>query len=384
MSTIIRLLTSTMLIERLTGVVVYAAALGYFYNKIRHAGSAQAISKYLNQFLVLLCIMAFFYIPGRNADLYRWRLLAAPWKGRSFAWFWKNRVLPSNTPLGYLLIYACQMTGIDGLLPMVCALGFYGSVFHILKREAAREDRSPDTIAVVLLFVMCSGVFLEVISSIRCMLAFAIVLRCVYDEFHEKKGFIKHIPFYVIASLLHNSALPLVGFRLVCLLFEKKRSAILTIINMFTVVIVFAAAIRFGTDYIDAAFAKAQSYTTNDKYSYSWEYIIGGLRMIVLISILWKYKKRYPERWRSELIELRYLLFLTAGDILFLGSYSIFHRFQTAAVVAAIPALASFLNEEEKNDRRVSRNNLVQASLIILLLACVRGNLCGYKFFLLS
>lgn len=384
MDNIIEFFTSTMLIERLIGVGVYALTLGYFYNKIQHAKSARSISRYLNLYLILLCIMAFFYIPGTSADLYRWRNLALPWENASFLWFWTYRVLPSRTPLGYLLIYACQMTKIEGLLPMVCALVFFGNIFHILKCEVRRGNISSDSVAVVLLFIMSSGVFLEVISSMRCMLSFVIVLRCVYDEMYKREGFIKHIPFYIIATLLHNAALPLIGCRLVCMLFEGGKSAILTIINIFTVLITFIAAIRFGDDFIDAAFSKASSYVTHDIYSYNWEYIIAGLGITIIIRVLWKYMKRYRDQWRREIVRLRYLLLLVAGDLIFVGIYSIFHRYHTAVIIASIPALLTFLDREHRNGLIGSRKLIVQTSLVILLLACTRGNLCGYKFFLLN
>ena len=384
MGTIIRLLTSTMLLERLAGVGVYALSLGYFYNKIQHARSAQSIARYLNHYLILLCIMAFFYIPGTSADIYRWRNLAEPWKNVSFSWFWNNRVLQSRTPLGYLLIYSCQMTGINGLLPMVCALGFFGNVFHIIKCESEKENRSPDSIAVVLLFFMSSGVFLEVISGIRCMLSFSIVLRCVYDEIYDNKGFIRHIPFYIMAGLLHNAALPLIGLRLISMLFEGKKTKVLTFINAIAAVITAVLAIRFGNDYIDAAFNKANSYTTRNVYSYSWEYIIAGMGLIVLAWTLWKFKNRYPYQWKNEKAGLRYLLPLLIGDVVFVGTYSIFHRYFTALTITSIPILLCFLNMEEKNGLVGARKLLVQMSILILLLACVRGNLCGYKFFLLD
>ncbi len=389
MESIINYLQSTMLIERLVGVCVYILTLGYFYNRIQHAKSAEDVSRYLNHYLIVLCIMAFIYIPGTSADLYRWRNLAEPWKDSSFSWFLNNRVLPSSTPLSYLFIYICQMTGINGLLPMLSALGFYGNVFHILKCESKREARSSDSIAVTLLFVMSSGVFLEVISGIRCMLAFSIVLRFAYDEMYQGKSLLRSVAFYAIAALLHNAAIPLLGIRLACVVFEKKSNIGRTILNILLAILSIFMAIRFGADYIDAAFEKANSYTSRNVYLYSWEYLIAALGLFILIPILIKFKKRYPKDWKAEIISVRYLLIVLAAEVFFVRTYSIFHRFFTVAVIVSIPWMLTFLNSESENNRnRYNRNRsrqyIVIMSMLVLLLACVRGNLCGYKFFLLG
>ena len=384
MESIINYLQSTMLVERLFGVGVYALTLGYFYNKIQHAKTAEGVSRYFNHYLIVLCIMAFFYIPGTSADLFRWRNLAEPWKDSSFSWFLNNRVLPSSTPISYLFIYICQMTGINGLLPMLCALGFYGNVFHILKCESKRNERNFDSIAVTLLFVMSSGVFLEVISGIRCMLAFSIVLRFAYDEVYQGKSLLRSVPFYIIAALLHNAAIPLIGVRLACIVFEKKSNVGLTILNILLAMISFVIAVRLGNDYIDAAFEKANSYTSRNVYSYSWEYLIAGLGLVILIPILIKFKKRYPEAWKTEMISVRYLLIVLVAEVVFVRTYSIFHRFFTVATIVSVPWMIAFLNSEFENERKLSRQYIVIMSMLVLLLACVRGNLCGYKFFFLG
>ncbi len=384
MSSIMNYLQSTMLIERLVGVGVYALALGYFYSKIRHSKSKRAIKRYINQYLTVLCIMAFFYIPGEAADLYRWRNLAEPWKETSFSWFWNNRVITSNTPLGYLLIYACQMTGVDGVLPMACAFGFFGNVFHIIKCESLRDNRRPDSIAVALLFVMSSGRYLEVISGIRCMLAFSIVFRFMYDEMYEGKSMLRSVPFYVFSVLLHNAAIPLIGIRMFCSLFEKKRSIVNNILNGLMTVALLIVGIIVGDDYIDAGFAKANSYMSSNVYSYGWEYVIVILSMTIIVVSMWKFMKRYPNVFKCEIKSERYLLILLAGEILTLGTYSIFHRFAAVSIVMSVPMLLSFLNCEYDNFRGKSKRRIVIMSIFILFLACVRGNLCGYKFFLLS
>ena len=384
MDGLVNYIQSTMLIERLFGVGFYILALGYYYNKIQHARSANSISKYLNHYLILLAVMAFFYVPGESADLYRWRILAEPWKHETFSWFWNNRVITKPTPVGFLYVYIFQMTGIDGLLPMVCSLGFFGNVFHIFKCEAHRENCSSESVAATLLFFMSSGRFLEVISGVRCMLAFSIVARFMYDELYEKKSIIRSLPFYLLTVLLHSAAIPLVGIRLFCFIFEKKRSLISTFFNVIVVGAVCVVGIKVGEDYLDAGMEKANNYLSKSGYSYLWEYIIATLTLLIVVYLIVELYRRYPDIIRKHKDSVRFLLILLLIQIVTIRSYSIYHRFMVVSTIMCIPAMLLFLNTEESRGRMKSKQNIILISLLILLVACVRGNLCGYKFFLLS
>ena len=143
----------------------------------------------------------------------------------------------------------------------------------MMKCESKRENVNSDSVAVTLLFVMSTGVFLEVISGVRCMLALSIVIRCAYDEMRMQKGVVRHIPLYIVAVLLHTAATPLIAIRFMCMIFEKKRNTILTFLNVIFVALCALMAVALGSDYIDAAFDKAMSYISHNVYSYVWEYL---------------------------------------------------------------------------------------------------------------
>lgn len=102
------------------------------------------------------------------------------------------------------------------------------------------------------------------------------------------------------------------------------------------------------------------------------------------MSVLFEYRRRYPKEWINDKNAFRYLAVILAGEVLFFRTYSVFHRFFTVAVVVSIPLLLTYLNCESANSRFKSRKAIIISSMLILFLACVRGNLCGYKFFLLS
>lgn len=377
-----KFLQSTMLIERFVSVLCYALALGYFYNKIRRAATPQAISRYLNQYLVVLCIMAFFYIPSASADLFRWRELSEPWKYNGFEWFWSNRVLTSRVPLGHLFIYLCQITDIDGLLPMLCALGFFGNLFHIIKCESLRQNRSSDSVALALLFVMCTGEFLAVISGVRYLLACSIVFRSVYDEMYGNKSMLRSIPFYIIAVLLHTAAIPLIAMRLICL--NPANSYLTLILNFIAIVVVLVATLQFGDIYIDTALQKYDSYTSTDSYSYGWEYLISSLALIVIVFFMWRLWRYYPLGFVKEKVSIKLLAIVILFALVNVSTYSIYHRFVSICIVLSVPMLLTYLNLSYSNGHKQSRRFIISFSMFILFLACTRGNLCGYKFFLLN
>ena len=179
-----------------------------FFNKIKKASSVKIINKNLNYYLITLCLLAFFYIPGESADLTRWREMSEVWSNFDFEWFWEHRIQTSSVPAGYLLVYLCQSTGINGILPMICAFGFFGNIFHMLKNEAKRENVNSDSVALTLFFVISTGFFLEAISGVRCMLAFSIVIRCAYDEMRLNKNIIYNIFFYIFATYIMSFKIP--------------------------------------------------------------------------------------------------------------------------------------------------------------------------------
>lgn len=384
MDSIVDFLQSTMLIERLCGVGTYALMLGYFFNKVKYARNLAMLNKYLNCYLFILCIMAFLYIPAESADLYRWRAMSEAWINMDLDYFIEKYVLTSSVPIAYLFIYLSQSTGIDGLLPMLCAFGFFGNIFHMIKCESKLENANADSVAVTLLFIMSTGVFLEVISGVRCMLAFSIVARCAYDEMRKKKNVLLHIPLYIIAILLHTAAIPLVGMRLACMFFEKKKNPILTVVNLFLGVISILMALHLGSDYIDAAFKKAEMYTSQDVYSYVWEYIIACIAVLLLFLVLYKFKSRYPNKYHEMKNSWRYLLLILIYDVLFFSTYTIFQRFFTAGLICSVPIVMNFFNCENVNARWKMRKFVIFVLLIIIVIACSRGNLSGYKFFYLG
>ena len=373
-------LNQTMLIERLVGVGVYAFFLMMTYFFLKSAKDYKSVCRTLNVYLILLCLLAFFYVPSTAADLYRWRFLSRNWPQMSFAEFYEVHLKSNTVPVAYLLIYLANLTGISGVLPAFCAFVFFLNVFHILKDLYKKHNISAPTLATALLLIMASGCFLEVISGVRCFMALSILSRCFYDEIINNKPIVKNLLWELIASLIHPMALVIFVIRLCFLLMQKSNSPIKKIMNIGVMLIAAFFAYQYGRGYIQAALNKAETYASSETaYSYIWEHIIGAILVVAFISILlYSRKDEKPIGFKSFI--LINILFV-AIELIFVFEYNTFHRTITLSLITMIPVLAHTINDGRNKGLR---NFITVLSLLVLVVAAVRGNLCGYKFFLLN
>ena len=374
-----RWIESRFLVERALGaglycLVVFVAFLAIRNNRLR-------LKSILNLVLATFVVMAFFYIPTETADIYRWQVLSRGWMGMRFQDFVSQIMMKNATPLGLGIIYACQKTGMAGVLPAFCALVFYSNVFHILVITEKKYQISPRIMSIVFLYIACTGRFQEVIAGIRNMMAFSIVARCIADEVIKEKSVVKNAIWYLVASLIHSAIIPLVMLRMFFLLFDKKNKNLGLFINLGLLAAGVLLVFKYGSSYVTVMVKKARGFLSNDVYSYFWEYLITVIHMPLTIYALWKfYKKRDRE---SELFTMEtWGVVTTVAEILMFGSFAIFQRFAAFSSLVTIPVMASVLEEQKENDR-VTENNIIIICLITLMIAAVRGNLCAYKFFIL-
>lgn len=368
-------LQRTMLLERVAGVLSYVVPLLFVCAVVKRTQSHKTLKTVLNIYLVILCIMAFFYIPGESSDLHRWLSISNGWLDEGFENFFKTKVTGSASPLAYLMIYACRCTGIDGVLPALCALIFFGNVFYILKDLNTRHGAEFKNVSCLLFFVMSSGAFLEVISGVRCFVAVSIMARCIYDEYMNQKSFVWTIIWGVAASLIHPLALVIFIVRIVLLIFEPSKSFKRKIINWLLVGVTAILSLTYGLPYILAAYKKAGNFASSSGYSYLWEYIIAFIFFLLFVIIIF-FTGRNILSFGEKRMRAINLLFVII-ELAFCWEYSIFHRTVIFSSLLMLPVIGAAIKEDQGG--RINR--LVQiVSTVVLLLASVRGNLCGYKF----
>lgn len=376
-------LSQTMVVERLCGVGSYVALLFVACIALNGTSTRKERRPILALYLLAIVVLSFFFVPDSSKDLYRWLNLSRNWASMSFDSFFNDVVLTSDTPVAFLMIYFCRLTGFDGALPAFCSFVFFFNVFHIILDSSERYSLNGRDTSLVLLFVMCSGTLLEVISGVRSMVAFSMVTVGAYRELVEGKSMLGSLPLYLIASLIHLAAIPLVAIRLVSMLVFEKRDSKNLLINILIVVFIVYIAVTRGSGIIDASVAKAESYLTNKHYSYAWEVLNGWLKYGLVMYVFLKYRRAANrDRATDNITKLSLCIWVTGAACFF--EYSIFHRFMVPMMIMAVPALSLVLRDSDYVREADVRKLVRSISVLILLLACARGDLSGFKFFLVG
>lgn len=388
--TIYSFIQDKMVIERLIGVMIYACTLFIFYYGIRYSYSRKKTAGLLNIYVIILSIMAFIFIPEKTTDLYRLLEISKNWPNMKFNDFITQIAFKSNVPVAYIYIYICRCTGLDGFLPMMTCFIFYSNVFSILKSLQKKFNIESKQIAIAMLSFMAMGKFLEVISGVRTLMAAAIFARCLYYELtNHKINLTKTIIIYLIeliTCLIHPYILILFLMKLILSLFKREQKKSVKILNTCIVIIVCAFTIIYGKNYIKEAIEKAKSYLFEDHYSYIWEYIIAGLQCLTIgYSLIFFLKNRKLMNYKIIDKNTYFNIFIFVSmffivALVFCYQYSIFHRTITFVSILTMPLIC--FNLKEYSSKKYEET-IIGISLLALILACTRGDLCAYKFFIL-
>lgn len=371
------------LTERIIGIITYMGVMLTFIILIYGTKSRKKLKRYLIIYWFILAIMAFFYIPDKSADLSRlWEELHR-YSKVSFEKL-MNIISNTSTPSRALYFWSISKLGIDGFLPAITSMIFFGNIFTITYKCAEKYNIDNKNIALSLLFFMEFGKFLETISGIRSLMAFSIIAFCVYKEIIEDKKIIKNILLYIFAAFMHPAAMILTLIRLMFLLIQKEKTKVKRIINIILFIILGYLIYRFGSKSITAATNKAESYMGHEVYSYIWEYIVSWIYIIFSTYTIIKYNKYFMNEERFKNLR-NFILFINAIVIILNFEYSIFSRFQTFSSILFIPTFA-FILQKMSVDKNRSKNYTylyLIITVLVFVLVGTRGNLSGYKFFII-
>ena len=334
-------INNTMIIERAVSCLVYILVLFIVTNQINRSHSYGQINRILNNYLIVLTLMGFFFIPDTSKDLYRWLQLSAQWPQLSLTEFINNIALKSTTPVAYIYIYLCRRTSVDGVLPALCSFLFHCNIFSILKKIYKKYDVNSHSLSLALFFFMCMGRMLEAISGVRSMVAIAIIANCFVKEMSDEKMYIHTIAAEIVACLIHPMAIAVFAIRLLFVAFYKSDSAVKKIVTVCFVIIGIVFSYSYGQFYITGMLDKAESYLTIDHYYYLWEYIIAGIMWLVSVFTL-KAVKDYVVYCDSMPLKNIYTFakLLLLIDFFCVIQYSMFHRMVTFTCMVLMPLVA--------------------------------------------
>lgn len=381
------------LIERIIGVGAYSCALFGFSGYLLFNKKAKA-SRVINVYLIVIVLLAFLYCPDQAKDLYRLQIEVQSWMNYS----WKqivNIAFGSSIPVWYLYGYAIGKTGIQGLLPGMTALVVYGNVFAVIKKSSDRFKLSNREIAKVIFCFMSAGsMFMITISNIRTMFGMSIVCLCIYQEMIEGKSVYKNAVKYLIAMLIHQVVVTVVlvrfGFYLIESVDAKKNVLATKVFRILGVIVVALAVAPFALNILQSVQSKAENYLSKETYEYIWEYIIGGVNFFaVLVSIIQAFKIENDIYSLKIKNICKYMVLISLPMIVFSFEYSIFRRYELFLSMLWCILLAFNMSSGKRRMlfKVSSRFEFSYVDLMMMLgtlqwgLSCVRGDLCGYKFF---
>ena len=375
-------LQDTMLIERLCGVGLYCLVLLVACNGIA-VSKPTSVKKWLIFYAVVLATMGFFFVPSSTTDLSRLTLFMHDWSAHDLAWL-VDRCANSTTPTYIAYFWLIGQFHVDGLLPAVTALLYYLLLFSCYWDYAKRNNCSNSSVAVGVAFLMCIGIYVQVISGIRSCLAFALVIRAVYTECAMGRGVLWNIPLYALAFTLHSAAIALGIVRLVHLAFRRKGEKGGRIGSLVLAAVMVALLATAGSSFVEAMFEKGASYLSGNVYSYFWEYLIHVIQMAFVVYSLFLYRKRKAGMSESSSEIWRFVAILSAAVVVSLPfDYSIFTRYASVVGMLAPLVAISLMNSLGGQKARAYRHATCAVAAVILLLVCTRGDLSSYKFFLM-
>ena len=370
------------LIERFVSLLVYAFAL-FFACYLIGVVVRKQWQAVLLLYLACLCVFAYCYQPYITADLYRLRQYIRYWTGVPWAEI-LSTALKYSVPSWVLYSYIISKLGNINWLQTITCLWCFGNIFYIISHEIERNMLQRRSRSMMLFYVMAVGaLFLQTISGIRSMLGISIVAFCFYRETVEHKAAWPHVAIYLFAALLHSSTLILVISRLVFFLIQVKAPH-KRIAGFVAMLILGIFSSYFLIDFIGSAFETGRSYLENkNEYTYSWEILIGSIETLETIYVMWQFRKRYKNDKTAEndFMLWKLCLLWTAICIMTLPfSYTIFRRYTIFCTIISVPLLGRMLRLEQRGE---FDRNIWIFSCAIFALSGIRGDLCGYKFFIL-
>ena len=384
------------ILERLTGVGVYSLLLFLFcfslvdkdYKKIRVR---------LFFYTVALSVLAYFYIPYETADLFRINEFIVIFKKYTFIEIWEKQVLVSELGFSTLLYWIIAKIGIIPLLPASVTFVCYSCIFYVIRRTAEIKKLPGKIVATTLFFYMSIGTYMFVISGIRCMLGISLLIFCFFRESVEKKFNVLHIPIYVLACLFHPFAAVLVAARFIVPVLDSKATPTKKVIYFTLLTVGAIIVLRRFSGFVEKIVEKAESYLSGDLYSYLWEYLIAALTCLIIFVVLSKRQVLKAETNLKLNVWIIYEIALFVVSLVLSFEFTIFHRMTTYIMpIIALPLMMTALQESDsrksnRNKKAISlshtpldlNSGVLILSAMILMLACVRGSLSSFKFFVL-
>lgn len=366
------------LFERLIGITTYISLLFIIIYLIYD--SRINYKKLLFIYLLILSILAFFYIPPETEDLYRTFTIVKNFHELDFSKF-LGTLFETSYPIAMLFYYIIGKSGIYGLIPCITVFITYGIIFDILSLCKSKYLLNNKQFSIILLFTMSTGMFGYLVTNIRALLALSIVARCFLLEFIFNKKMINNFHYYIISFLIHPLTIFVILLRILYNLFFEKKTKVFTKIILMLMLIISLIIFR---NYFKFAYEKFLRYFFEGTYFWIFEFIKVTILNIFLIYIAKLSKKKsFIEKPKNyQIINTSNLLLILMFFIVIFTEFNIYMRVSYFLAILSTPLLCYILKKTENSKNFVGK--LFIMSIILLLISCTRGHLSSFKFFLFN
>ena len=380
------------IVGRLLSLIIYAIVLAAVCYIITNSQNKKKINCVLILYIIILGFMGYFFIPHTGADLYRLLNTMKYYSNGDWSVI-KNRILETSTPGTGLYFCLVGKLNNDHLLPAISVIITFSFCFYILKSESDAPDTKPMYIALALFAFMSRGLMMQIISNIRTIMALSICAVCVYMEFYKNKKMISVLPIYILAASLHVMGQVVFLYRIIFLMMEKARSPIQIIFRLICTGFLCSIVWIYGQKYLSSLFEKGDFYATSSAtgngYDYIWERILSVMSLLLLVYYLtkfFKYKKMNAcdnSNNESVLNLVRYIYPLLFIDVIaFFIEFNFFQRLSWYICILTMPLMIStFKLVNDEKEEKILKENTIAYCILMLALACARGDLCSLKFF---
>lgn len=362
------------LAARLFAVLVYACLMFLFIFLIRQIKHSQVKYVFIAYFIVL-CLMAYLYVPYETADIFRNNIIAQSLAQYSWAEFWY--IITNSTSDIFTLLYFRYFA--DYLCLVTCAI-MYGLIFYMIYDFSMKMQVRKAVIALVLLWIMTNDFYLISITNIRSYIAVIFVAFCIYREIFQHKFGILNIILYLCAIEMHSMGIILVAFRIIAYLSPGGKINIWKIVSIPLILVMLVVAFPWYQDLLFKSAERFEGYYNWVDYNYVWERVIFIIQTIVQGFILWK--AHHYRLFKSSVFS-SYQLTVIGAFVAFLICHlhvTFMQRWIVFSAILEIPVLIALLQKCYTQKDYSLRNFLIFSSLVTFAIVGSRGNLCSLKF----
>lgn len=373
------------IVPRLIGLSVYTFFLILFCLLVDKAKDKQSIV-YINLYMVVICIIAFFFVPPQEFDLPR--IIQRMHFYANFSFFeLVNDWLICQTPGERLYYWLIGQFKYDRLLQLIsCFISFF-FCFSILKDLVKKHYVPNPIISCVLALFMARGLIMVASSNIRTMLSLSIFSWCVYHELVNGKSIYKNIPLYVIAGSMHSMGQIAIVLRVFFSFFDKKISLGSKVRNYLFLIVFIVLFGGFFSQLLGGLEDKAESYylksQNNSGYFYFWEGLLSAFSIAyTFVLLIWSRRlQREGNVAFSSFFNFSKIAMIVNVCAAFFD-FNLFFRMGYLLAIIDIPLGAIIFHQYVQKGYKF--NGLLFCKILVIItyaISASRGYLCSLKFF---